>query len=57
MKELLKNLGLLIILGGVIFLGIVVFLEKQNNTHLAISLLLIAGGLISHIMINKYINK
>ena len=54
MKEILKNLGLLIILAGVIFLGIVVFLHKETNTYLSISLLLIAIGLISHIVINKF---
>jgi len=56
MKDILKNLGLLIILVGVILLGIVVVLHKETNTYLSISLLLIAIGLISHIVINKYVD-
>ena len=54
MKEILKNLGLLIILAGVILLGIVVFTKIQTNTHLLISTFLIVGGLLAHILINKY---
>jgi len=56
MKELLKNLGLIIILIGAIFLGIVVFTKAQTNAFLAISIFLIAGGLLAHIIINKYVD-
>ncbi len=53
LKDLLKNAGLLIILAGVIVLGISVFTGVQTNSHLSISLGLIVGGLIAHIVINK----
>ena len=53
LKELLKNTGLLIILAGVIVLGISVFTKVQTNAHLSLSLGLIIGGLIAHIVIGK----
>jgi len=56
LKELLRNAGLLIILIGVIVLGIVVFTGVQTNTHLSISLGLIIGGLIAHIVIHKLVD-
>jgi len=55
LKNLIKNAGLLIILIGVIFLGIVVFTGVQTNAHLTLSLVLIVGGLLSHIIINKFV--
>jgi len=55
-KELLKNAGLLVILAGVIVLGIVVFTKVQTNTHLSLSLILIVGGLLAHIVINKLVD-
>ena len=56
LKELLKNAGLLVILIGVIVLGVVVFTKVQTNSHLTISLFLIVGGLLAHILINKYVD-
>ena len=56
LKELLKNAGLLIILAGVIVLGISVFTKIQINSHLSLSLGLIVGGLIAHIVINKLVD-
>jgi hypothetical protein len=56
LKELLKNAGLLIILIGVIILGIVVFTGVQTNSHLSLSLGLIVGGLLAHIVINKIVD-
>jgi hypothetical protein len=56
LKDLLKNAGLLIILIGVIFLGIIVFTGAQTNTQLSISLALIIGGLIAHIVINRFVD-
>ena len=53
LKDLLNNAGLLIILAGVIVLGVSVFTEVQTNSHLSLSLGLIVGGLIAHIVINK----
>ena len=56
LKELLKNAGLLVILAGVIILGIVVFAGTQTNAHLGLSLGLILGGLVAHILINKFVD-
>jgi len=56
LKDLLKNSGLLVILAGVIVLGVVVFAKVQTNTHLSISLGLIIGGLLAHIVINKMVD-
>jgi len=55
-RNLIKNAGLLVILIGVIFLGIVVFTGVQTNTHLTLSLVLIVGGLLGHIVINKIVD-
>ena len=55
-KDLLKNAGLLVILIGVIFLGIVVFTGAQTNAQLSLSLGLIIGGLIAHIIINRVVD-
>jgi len=56
LKELLKNAGLLIILIGVIVLGVVVFTGTQTNSLLGLSLGLVIGGLLVHIVINKLID-
>jgi len=55
-KELIRNAGLLIILIGVIVLGIVVFTGVQTNSFLGLSLGLIIGGLLTHIVINKLVD-
>jgi hypothetical protein len=55
-KELIRNAGLLIILIGVIVLGIVVFTGVQTNSFLGLSLGLIIGGLLAHIVINKLVD-
>jgi hypothetical protein len=55
-KDLLKNAGLLVILAGVILLGVVVYTKGQTNSQLTLSLVLIIGGLIGHILINKFVN-
>ena len=56
LKDLLKNSGLLLILAGVIVLGIVVFTKVQTNAYLTLSLGLIIGGLLAHIVIGKMID-
>jgi hypothetical protein len=56
MKDILKNLGLIFIIIGVIVLSVAVFRETQTNTILVISLILIVGGLFGHIFLNKYID-
>jgi len=55
LKDLLKNAGLLVILAGVIVLGISVFTKVQTNSHLSLSLGLIVGGLLAHIVISKIV--
>jgi len=55
MKDLLKNAGLIVILVGVIILAIVIFTKSQTNAKLAISAILVVGGLLLHIFINKYV--
>jgi hypothetical protein len=55
LKELLKNAGLLIILIGVIILGIIVFSGVQTNSLMGLSLGLIIGGLVAHIVIGKLV--
>lgn len=56
LQELLKNTGLLIILVGVVILGVAVFTEVQTNSFLLLSLGLIIGGLIAHIVISKIVD-
>lgn len=56
LKELLRNAGLLLILIGVILLGVVVFAKVQTNSYLGISLMLIVGGLLTHIVVNKVVD-
>ena len=55
LKDLLKNAGLLVILAGVIVLGISVFTKVQTNPHLSLSLGIIVGGLLAHIVISKIV--
>ena len=56
LKNLLKNSGLLVILVGVIVLGVVVFTKVQTNAYLSLSLGLIIGGLLAHIVISKMVD-
>lgn len=53
MKELMKYLGVVILLIGVIILAIPALQGTMNNTILIIGFLVIIGGYLSHIMINK----
>ncbi len=56
MKVLLKNLGLLLILAGVVILVVCSFTGNVNdNTLLGTSAILVVLGLISYIVINKRI--
>jgi uncharacterized protein YjeT (DUF2065 family) len=56
LNTLLKNAGLLVILIGVVILAIVVFAGTQTNASLALSLVLVVLGLISHIIINRMVD-
>ena len=54
MKGLLKNLGLILILIGVLILLVCAFTGNvNNNTLLGTSVFIIVAGLISYIVINK----
>lgn len=56
MKGLLKNLGLILILAGVVIQLVCSFTGNvNNNTILSTSIVLIIVGLISYIAINKRI--
>lgn len=55
MKDIIKNLGIVSIIIGVIILSLAVFKETQTNVKLAVSLVLIVIGLVGHIVINKYV--
>lgn len=56
MKSFLKNLGLILIILGVVILAICFFTgDVNNNTILGGSMALIVIGLISYIVINKRI--
>lgn len=56
MKGLLKNLGLILILAGVVIQLVCSFTGNvNNNVILVTSILLIIVGLISYIAINKRI--
>jgi len=56
LKELLKNAGLLIIVIGVIILGVIVFGSVQTNSLLGLCLGLVIGGLLAHILINRFVD-
>ena len=56
MKDILKNLGLISIIIGVVILSIAVFQETQTNTKLAVSLILVVVGLVGHIFLNRFID-
>ncbi len=56
MKELLKNLGILFVLAGVVILIIYNYSEQQSNGYLWAALSCMSIGLIGHILINKFIN-
>ena len=56
MKGLLKNLGLILVIVGAVILIACAFTGNVNdNTILAIATLLVVGGLITYIVINKQI--
>ncbi|MEX0988425.1 MAG: DUF1056 family protein [Bacteroidales bacterium] len=55
MKDLLKNLGIISIVAGVVILSLAVFRETQTNAKMAVSLVLVVVGLLGHIILNKYI--
>lgn len=55
MNELLKYLGVIILLIGVVVLAVPFLNGTQSNTLLLVGLGLILGGFFAHIFINKRI--
>ena len=55
MKALLKRLGIVFVVIGVIVLAISEFSKTESNTMLLLSAGLIVGGLVVYIIINNFI--
>lgn len=53
MKELIRNLGVILILLGVAALAVPAFMATQTNESLLLGLCLVVGGLLAHIIINR----
>ena len=51
----LKYLGVLILLVGIAVMTVPTIMENPNNTYLLVGLLLVIGGYLSHIFLNKKI--
>jgi hypothetical protein len=56
MRFLLKHLGLLLVLVGVLFLIIPFFARFQTNASLLAGGLLVSAGFILYIILNKFIH-
>ncbi len=54
-KLLLQNLGIIILLLGVIVLALHYFSEARLNAYLAVGLGLIIVGILTYLLINKYL--
>ena len=54
-KQLISNAGLLVLIAGVIHLGYTVYTGIQTNGTLVVSTILVFGGLILYIVLNKLI--
>jgi len=55
MNNLLKNLGPILILIGVIILAVYFFTESNSNTYLAVAGVIMVIGFLGHILLNKVI--
>ena len=55
MKELLKYLGIIVMLIGVIILAVYNFGNYPGNALLITAGILIVAGAIGHVILNKYI--
>jgi len=53
MKELVKYLGPILILIGVIILAVYFFTESSSNSYLAAAGIIMVVGFLGHIIINK----
>lgn len=54
MKSFIKNLGIFVILIGVVILGITTLSDTTSNTPLAISAVFIVLGLILQVVLGRY---
>ena len=55
MKELMKYIGMIVLLLGTIYLMIVISSGLDNNKHLMVSGAIIVIGLVVHLVLNKEI--
>jgi hypothetical protein len=55
MKDILKNIGLLSVVVGVVILSLAVFKDTTTNSVLIISLIFVVVGFLGHIILNKVI--
>jgi uncharacterized membrane protein HdeD (DUF308 family) len=53
----LKNIGILMIIAGVVLLFFYTTQNRINNTHYAISVFLEIAGLIIYILTNRFLNE
>lgn len=53
MKELLKYLGVILILTGVVILSFYAFQGLNNNLYLVVAGLFLVGGLLLYILFNR----
>ena len=57
MNELIKNLGVIVLIIGVVVLAVPFLNGGMNNTILLAGLALIIFGYLGHIVINKRVEK
>ena len=55
MKLLLKRLGILFVIAGVIILAVSEFSKMESNSMLILSAGLIVGGLIAYLIVNNIV--
>ena len=53
MNTLLKNLGVIILLVGVVIIAIPTITETPNNAYLGFGLFTVVLGFVAHIFLNK----
>ena len=57
MKYLIKNLGILMIIAAVVVLAIYSIKDIVDNVYLIVSLALLIGGIIVHIVANRFVEE
>jgi len=56
MNEVLKNFGIILIIIGVIILGYYAANNITSNTPLVVSFILMTGGMVLHIILNRILD-